>query len=73
MCFVSVPYLRLTFCSFAGLAVVFSTLPAITAVVTWFDKYRGIASGIGAAGSGVGNLLSPIIAQMIMDNGSDGV
>ncbi len=43
-----------------GLAVAYS--PAVAAVQPWFDRNRGVASGIALSGTGLGTLLMPLLA-----------
>jgi MFS family permease len=49
-----------------GVGVGFSYVPAIGAVQPWFTKRRGFASGLAVSGIGVGTLLGPIIASVII-------
>lgn len=49
-----------------GLGVGFVYVPAISAVQPWFDRRRGLASGIAVTGIGVGTLVMPIIAGQLL-------
>src|SRR5438270_6683518 len=49
-----------------GLAVCYT--PAVAAVQPWFDRNRGIASGIALSGTGLGTLLMPLIARWLIDS-----
>ncbi len=48
-----------------GLAVCYT--PAVAAVQPWFNRNRGVASGIALSGTGVGTLLMPLIARWLID------
>ncbi|KAI8930250.1 major facilitator superfamily domain-containing protein [Entophlyctis helioformis] len=53
-----------------GVGTSFAYIPGLTVVADWFDKRRGIATGIAVAGSGLGGLaLSPILRTMISQMG----
>ena len=49
-----------------GLAVCYT--PAVAAVQPWFDRNRGVASGIALSGTGLGTLLMPLLAKWLIDN-----
>jgi MFS family permease len=49
-----------------GLAVCYT--PAVAAVQPWFDRNRGVASGIALSGIGLGTLLMPLLARWLIDN-----
>jgi MFS family permease len=49
-----------------GLGVGFSYVPALGAVQRWFVKRRGFASGIAVSGIGVGTLLMPPLAALLI-------
>ncbi len=49
-----------------GLGVGFVYVPAISAVQPWFDRRRGLASGIAVTGIGVGTLVMPIVAGQLL-------
>jgi MFS family permease len=48
-----------------GLAVCYT--PAVAAVQPWFDRNRGVASGIALSGTGFGTLLMPLLARWLID------
>jgi len=48
-----------------GLAICYT--PAVAAVQPWFDRNRGIASGIALSGTGLGTLVMPLIARWLID------
>ena len=48
-----------------GLAVCYT--PAVAAVQPWFDRNRGVASGIALSGTGLGTLLMPVLAKWLID------
>ena len=48
-----------------GLGIAFSYVPAVAAVQRWFVAWRGLASGIAAAGIGVGTALVAPAAEML--------
>lgn len=52
-----------------GLGVGFIYVPAVGTVQRWFDRYRGLASGIAVAGIGVGTLAVPPIAAWLIAQG----
>ena len=49
-----------------GLAVCYT--PAVAAVQPWFDRHRGVASGIALSGTGFGTLLMPLVARWLIDS-----
>jgi MFS transporter, OFA family, oxalate/formate antiporter len=49
-----------------GLAVCYT--PAVAAVQLWFDRNRGVASGIALSGTGLGTLLMPLLARWLIDS-----
>jgi MFS family permease len=49
-----------------GLAVCYT--PAVAAVQPWFDRNRGVASGIALSGTGLGTLLMPLLARWLIDH-----
>jgi OFA family oxalate/formate antiporter-like MFS transporter len=58
--------LTLGLCFGLGLAVCYT--PAVAAVQPWFDRNRGVASGIALSGTGLGTLLMPLLAKWLIDN-----
>lgn len=52
-----------------GLGVGFMYVPAVGAVQRWFDRYRGLASGIAVAGIGAGTLVVPLLATWLIEQG----
>jgi MFS family permease len=53
-----------------GMGICFSYFPAITILSQWFDKKKGIATGIAVAGSGLGGLvLGPMTTTLISSLG----
>jgi len=48
-----------------GLAICYT--PAVSAVQPWFDRNRGVASGIALSGTGLGTLLMPVLARWLID------
>jgi len=48
-----------------GLAVCYT--PAVVAVQPWFERNRGVASGIALSGTGLGTLLMPLLARWLID------
>src|SRR6266550_4075128 len=57
--------LTIGLCFGLGLAIAYS--PAVAAVQPWFDRHRGVASGIALSGTGFGTLLMPLLAGCIID------
>jgi hypothetical protein len=49
-----------------GLAICYT--PAVAAVQPWFDRNRGVASGIALSGTGLGTLLMPLIARWLIED-----
>lgn len=50
-----------------GLGVGFSYVPAIGAVQRWFVRRRGLASGLAVSGIGVGTLVMPPLAALLIE------
>src|SRR5215469_4345760 len=48
-----------------GLAVCYT--PAVAAVQPWFERNRGVASGIALSGTGLGTLLMPLFTRWLID------
>ncbi|KAI8867609.1 MFS general substrate transporter, partial [Ramicandelaber brevisporus] len=51
-----------------GMGASLIVFPAITVPSQWFDRYRGMATGIVFAGSGVGGLALSPLSQALMDS-----
>jgi MFS transporter, OFA family, oxalate/formate antiporter len=49
-----------------GLAICYT--PAVAAVQPWFDRNRGVASGIALSGTGLGTLLMPLLAGWLIED-----
>ena len=49
-----------------GVGIGFSYVPAIGAVQPWFTTHRGFASGLAVSGIGLGTLLGPVIATVLI-------
>ena len=52
---------------FSGAGCAFSLGPSQTAVIPYFEKRRGLASGIVMAGSSVGGLIFPLVIRHLVD------
>lgn len=50
-----------------GLGIGFSYVPAVGAVQRWFTRRRGLASGLAVSGIGVGTLVLPPLAAMLIE------
>ena len=50
-----------------GLGVGCSYVPALGAVQRWFARHRGFASGIAVSGIGIGTLVMPPLAALLID------
>ncbi|KAJ3354592.1 hypothetical protein HDU83_005043 [Entophlyctis luteolus] len=61
------PVLFLTQAAMYGIGASFAYYPALSAPNQWFEKKRGIATGVGVAGSGVGGVLYSIGTQQLLD------
>ena len=57
-------FLSQSICSAIGASLLFG--PAMTSVVTWFHKKRGMALGLTAAGSSLGGVIFPIIVSRMI-------
>lgn len=62
----SFPQLLLCYGLLIGCGIGLAYVPALAAVQRWFDRRRGLASGIAAAGIGLGTALVPPMAQLLM-------
>jgi MFS family permease len=51
-----------------GLGLAMCYTPAVSAVQPWFDRNRGVASGIALSGTGLGTLLMPLLARWLIDS-----
>ena len=49
-----------------GLGIAFVYTPSIASVQPWFNKRRGLASGIASAGVGAGTLILPVIVSYLL-------
>src|SRR5215469_46373 len=49
-----------------GLAICYT--PAVAAVQPWFDRNRGVASGIALSGTGLGTLVMPLISKWLIED-----
>ncbi|KEY57327.1 MFS transporter [Serratia sp. DD3] len=56
----------LSFCVLVGLGVGLVYVPTVTTIQRWFVVYRGSASGIALAGTGLGTLIGPIVAGELL-------
>ena len=50
-----------------GLGIGMSYVPVLGAMQQWFVRHRGLASGIGVAGIGVGTLVMPPVAALLIE------
>lgn len=60
-------HLYLTQGALLGIGVGFAYVPSVAILSQWFDKKRSVASGIAAAGSGVGGIIFSFATQPIID------
>jgi MFS family permease len=51
-----------------GIAISLFYIPTVSIIPQWFDKYRGIALGLAASGSGIGGLVLSPMTQAIIDS-----
>jgi MFS family permease len=58
-------YLTYSLC--VGVGIGLSYVPSVGAVQRWFIRRRGFASGLAVAGIGLGNLLFPPVAAVLID------
>ena len=49
-----------------GLGIAFVYTPSIASVQPWFNKRRGLASGIASAGVGAGTLILPVVVSYLL-------
>ena len=49
-----------------GVGIGLSYVPAVAAVQKWFDRRRGLASGLAVSGIGAGTLLMPPLAALVI-------
>ena len=49
-----------------GLGIAFVYTPSIASVQPWFNKHRGLASGIASSGVGAGTLLVPLAVSFLL-------
>ena len=68
-CATTLPQLLVSYGLLVGLGVGLAYVPAIAAVQRGFTRRRGLASGIAAAGIGLGTALVPVTAEMLMAQG----
>lgn len=59
----------LTYSLFVGLAVAAAYVPSVSTVQRWFVRRRGLASSLAVSGIGVGTLLGPQIANLLLQAG----
>ncbi len=50
-----------------GVGVGFVYVPAVSAVQRWFERRRGLASGLAVTGIGIGTLVMPIVAGWLLE------
>lgn len=50
-----------------GFGVGFAYVPVLGAVQRWFTKRRGLASGVAVSGIGVGTLVMPMLASLLIE------
>ena len=41
-------------------------MPGYAATGQWFERYRGLATGVAVAGSGIGNLVFPFVIELLL-------
>lgn len=56
----------LAFCILVGLGVGLVYVPAVTTIQRWFIAHRSLASGLALAGTGLGTLVGPMVAGLLM-------
>lgn len=64
----SLPLFLLAFCSLVGLGVGLVYVPAVSTIQRWFIRYRSTASGLALAGTGLGTLVGPMFAGLLMQH-----
>lgn len=60
-------HLYLTQGALLGIGVGFAYVPSVAILSQWFEKKRSIASGVAAAGSGLGGVLYSFVTQPMID------
>ncbi|CAI0714821.1 MFS transporter [Serratia ficaria] len=61
------PFL-IAFCVLVGLGVGLVYVPAISTIQRWFIIHRSSASGLALAGTGLGTLVGPVVAGVLMQH-----
>jgi MFS family permease len=56
----------LTYGLLVGLGIAFVYTPSIASVQPWFNKRRGLASGIASSGVGAGTLVLPVVVSYLL-------
>jgi MFS family permease len=51
-----------------GIGIGFAYVPSVAVLSQWFEKKRSLASGIAAAGSGIGGIIFSFTTQPMIDN-----
>ena len=52
----------------AGAGISFSYFPALSILSQWFDKRKGLATGIAVSGSGIGGMIISPVTEMMIKN-----
>lgn len=63
----SIEYLLITFGVIAGIGLGLCYVTAVVSIAYWFDKYRTLATGLGACGTGVGTFVYAPMTQFFID------
>lgn len=64
----SLPLFLVAFCSLVGLGVGLVYVPAVSTIQRWFIRHRSTASGLALAGTGLGTLVGPMVAGLLMQH-----
>lgn len=62
----SLSSIYITYGILVGLGIAFVYTPSIACVQPWFNKHRGLASGIASSGVGAGTLLVPLAVSYLL-------
>ncbi|AZD86828.1 Oxalate/formate antiporter [Pseudomonas chlororaphis subsp. aureofaciens] len=68
LCSSSLTLFLVAFCTLVGLGVGLVYVPVVTTIQRWFIAHRSSASGLALAGTGLGTLVGPMVAGLLMQH-----